>query len=102
MSSRSIALNERSLLAAAPEQVSCDIGNQMAILNLKSGIYYGLDSVGCRVWELVQSPRPLAEIEGTLLDEYEVEPSRLCPEVRELCRTLAQAGLLEIHDESRD
>jgi coenzyme PQQ synthesis protein D (PqqD) len=102
MSSRSITLNEGSVLRAAPEQVSCDIGSQMAILNLKSGIYYGLDSVGSRIWELVQSPRPLGEIEGALLAEYEVEPNRLCPEVRELCQSLARAGLLEICDEARD
>jgi hypothetical protein len=98
----SITLNESSLLVAAPEQVSCDIGSQMAILNLKSGIYYGLDSVGSRVWELVQSPRPLGEIEGALLAEYEVEPGRLRPEIRELCQTLARAGLIEIRDEARD
>jgi len=100
--SSSNTLNDRSLLVAASEQVSCDIGSQMAILNLKSGIYYGLDAVGCRLWDLVQSPTPLSEIEGALLAEYDVEPSRLRPEIRDLCQTLARAGLIEIRDETRD
>ena len=98
MSSRSLMFDSSSTVVAAPDQVSCDIGSQMAILNLKSGIYYGLDSVGSRVWELVQQPRRLADIERSLLDEYEVEPGRLVPELRDLCQTLIKAGLIEIHD----
>jgi|SRR5690242_9710708 len=98
--SSSIRLNDSSLLVAASDQVSCDIGSQMAILNLKSGIYYGLDSVGCRVWELVQSPKRLGEIAGALLAEYEVEAGRLRREIQELCQMLARAGLIEICDES--
>ncbi len=88
-------------LVAAAEQVSCDLGSQRAILNLKSGIYYGLDSVGSRVWELLQQPRSLAELERCLLAEYEVEPERLTPELGALCRTMAEAGLVEIRNGGR-
>lgn len=94
-------IQSNAVLVAAPDQVSCDIGNQMAILNLKSGIYYGLDSVGSRVWELVQEPRPIGEIEAKLVAEYDVEPARLQPELRGLCDELAEAGLIEIRDENR-
>lgn len=98
MASQSRTLTPTATLVAAPDQVSCDIGNQMAILNLKSGVYYGLDSVGSRVWELVQNPTPLADVERTLLAEYDVESARLAPELRGLCETLAEAGLIEIHE----
>lgn len=87
------------VVAAAADQVSCDIGSQMAILSLKNGIYYGLDAVGCRVWELVQTPRCFGDLEATLLAEYDVEPERLSRDLRRLCTTLAGAGLIEIRDE---
>ena len=93
--------NSTAIVAAAPDQVSCDIGSQMAILNLKDGIYYGLDSVGSRFWELVQSPRPLGELQATLLAEYDVEPQRLERDLRQLCQKLVKAGLIEIQDEVR-
>jgi hypothetical protein len=94
-------LTPTDTLVAAADQVSCDIGTQMAILNLKSGIYYGLDSVGSRIWELVQTPRPVGEIEHTLLAEYDVTPEQLKPDVRDLCGKLYEAGLIEIRDEKR-
>src|SRR5579859_4195611 len=96
-----IMLNSTAILAAAPDQVSCDIGSQMAILNLKSGIYYGLDSVGSRVWELVQTPRRFGDVEANLLAEYDVQPERLGPDLRTLCQQLVKAGLIEIRDEMR-
>ena len=75
------------------------MGSQVAILNLKSGIYYGLDTVGSRFWELVQTPRRLGEVEAALLAEYEVRPEQLGPDVRGLCHNLFEAGLIEIRDE---
>ena len=89
-------IDSTAILVAAPDQVSCDIGNQMAILNLKSGIYYGLDSVGSRVWELLQTPRAAGEIEAAVMAEYDVQPERLRPDLQRLCRELADAGLIEI------
>lgn len=73
----------------------------MAILNLKSGIYYGLDSVGSRIWEMVQTPRQLGEVEAVLLAEYDVQPEQLEPDVRGLCKKLFKAGLIEICDKKR-
>ena len=73
----------------------------MAILNLKDGIYYGLDSVGSRVWDLVQTPRRFCELQAALFAEYDVEPQRLERELRQLCQTLMKAGLIEIQDEVR-
>jgi len=93
-------LDTTSIVVAARDQVSCDIGSQMAILNLKSGVYYGLDSVGSRIWELIQIPRRLEEIESSLLAEYEVEPGRLGAELREICGQLAEVGLVDIRDEA--
>jgi hypothetical protein len=46
-------LSERSTVVAVRDQVSSDLGGEVAILDLTGGMYYGLDAVGARVWELV-------------------------------------------------
>ena len=94
-------LNSSAILRAAPDQVSCDIGSQKAILSLKNGIYYGLDSVGSRVWELVQTPWRFDDLQAILLDEYEVEPERLSADLQRLCEGLVKAGLIEVASEVR-
>ena len=50
-------ISDRSVVVATKDQVSCDLAGEAAILNIKSGVYYGLDPVGARIWTLMQEPR---------------------------------------------
>jgi hypothetical protein len=77
-------------------QLSCDLGGETAILGLRDGRYYGLDAVGARIWELLDRPRSPSEIEGVLLEEYEVEPDRLRGDVGKFLGRLEDLGLVEI------
>jgi Coenzyme PQQ synthesis protein D (PqqD) len=87
--------NADSSIVVTRHQVSCDIGGETAILSLTSGVYYGLDSIGSRVWDLIQEPKTVAELETILAEEYDVEADRLASDLRELCDKLAGARLIE-------
>ena len=92
-----ISLN--SAVVVAKDQVSSDLGGEVAILNLKSGVYYGLDAVGARIWELIQGPRTVDEIRDLLLAEYDVEPERCETDLLSLLDQLAAEKLIEVTDE---
>ena len=85
---------------ATTEQVSCDLAGEAAILNLKNGVYYGLDPVGARIWNLLQEPRTVNEIGEALLKEYDVEPERCERDLLALLQKLAAEGLIEVKDET--
>jgi hypothetical protein len=85
-------------VVAAQDQVSCDLDGEAAILNLASGVYYGLDATGARVWNLVQTPRTVNEIRDALLKEYDVEAERCERDLLALLGDLAAAGLIEVRD----
>ena len=83
---------------ASKDQVSSDLGEEIAILDLKEGVYYGLDEVGARVWELIQTPITVGEIRDSLVEEYDVEPDRCEQDVLALLQRLVDQGLIEIVD----
>ena len=85
-----------STVVAAKDQVSSDLGREVAILDLKAGVYYGLDAVGARIWSLIQEPRTVNEIRDILLEEYDVEPERCERDLLVLLRRLADEGLVEV------
>ena len=85
-----------STVVAAKDQVSSDLGGEVAILDLKAGVYYGLDAVGARIWSLIQEPRTVNEIRDILLEEYDVEPERCERDLLALLRRLADEGLVEV------
>jgi Coenzyme PQQ synthesis protein D (PqqD) len=91
-----ISLSNESRVVVSKDQVSCDLAGEVAILNLKNGVYYGLDPVGARIWSLIQAPTTFAEIRDTLLDCYDVEKARLESDIRDLLDKLAEQGLVEV------
>jgi len=89
-------LSGSSTIVAAKKQVSCDLAGQAAILNLESGLYYGLEDVGARIWDLIQEPRTVRQLRDLLTKEYDVEPERCERDLLSLLARLATAGLVEI------
>jgi len=93
-------ISDRSIVVAAKDQVSCDLAGEAAILNMKNGVYYGLDPVGARIWNMMQEPRAVAEIQNTITGEYNVEPERCERDLFGLLEKLLAEGLIEVRDGS--
>jgi hypothetical protein len=89
-------LSLHSVVVATPEQVSCALGDESAILNMKNSVYYGMNVVGTRVWNLLSSPTTIAQLRDALLDEYEVEPAQCEHDLLKLLEQLRTEGLIEV------
>ena len=89
-------ISDRSVVVAAKDQVSCDLAGEAAILNIKSGVYYGLDPVGARIWNLMREPREVSEIQNTITGEYDVEPEQCARDLMALLEKLLAEGLIEL------
>jgi len=59
-----------------------------------AGVYYGLDSVGARIWALLAEPRSVAELVTTIVDEFDVTPERCERDLLALLDDLAARGLV--------
>jgi hypothetical protein len=71
------------------------VGDEIVLLDLDRGVYYGLDQVGARVWELVEADHTLPDIIDILLEEYEVTRAELERDVTTLLEQLTARGLIE-------
>ena len=85
-----------STVVIAKDQISCDMAGESVILDLKSGIYYGLNAIGARVWSLMQESTPVEAILEVLLTEYEVEAERCETDLFALLQELASRNLIQI------
>ena len=96
MSIETIKIELDSVVSAAADQVSCALEGESAVLNLKTGVYYGLDDIGTSVWRLLNEPRRVDELVDALLGEYEVDREECQRDVIALLGELAVRGLVEI------
>ena len=80
----------------AKEHVSADLVGEIVIVNLNNGVYYGLDGVGYRVWDLIQKPITIEALRDVLAEEYDVEPQRLESDLMGFFQKLEAEGLVSI------
>jgi hypothetical protein len=90
------AISAHSVVVATKDQVSCALGDESAILNMKNSVYYGMNSVGTRVWSLLQQPRSIREIRDALLEEYDVAADECERDLLELLEQMRAEGLVEL------
>jgi len=81
--------------SASKNAVSCEVEGEMVLLDLQSGTYFGLNSIGAEIWNQVTQRKSFAEIQKHLLSEYRVTPERCEAEVLSLLTKLAEKGLVK-------
>ena len=73
-----------------------DLAGEAVILNFDTGVYFGLDAVATRMWNLIGELGDRERILKVLLAEYDVEERRLRNDLEDLIARLLENGLLKI------
>ena len=89
-----------SVVVATDKQVSSDLAGETIVLSLENAMYYGIDDVAARIWELLREPRRVTEIRDAIVREYDVDHNRCSADVLGFILELASHGLIEVRDGS--
>jgi Coenzyme PQQ synthesis protein D (PqqD) len=89
-------ISKASTVVVGKDNVWCDMGGEAVILNLQSGIYYGLNAVGAEVWKIIQEPTRVNTVLKNLLQTYGVAPDRCAGDLFALLQDLAAKNLIVI------
>ena len=89
-------LSDLSVINVTKDAVHCDVEDEVVILGLKDGVYYGLNPVGAFIWNLIQKPKTVAEVRDAVLEEYDVSEEVCNSDLQELLTELSDKGLVEV------
>ena len=73
-----------------------ELDGEAVLLNLETGIYFGLDDVGTRIWQLLDEHLSLRIVLECLQTEFDAGPEVLASDLIELADTLSSKGLIRI------
>ena len=93
MSAPTLPITLTQRLLRSEDVLFQNLDGEAVLLDLASETYFGLNEVGTRVWELLESSMSLGEIATLLQSEYEVESARAQSDVLDLATRLIKAGL---------
>lgn len=84
-----ITLNSR--VVRSEDFITSTVDNDLVMMSLEKGTYYGLDAIGSHVWEHIAEPITIEDLCQKLTDQFEVEATQ--------CQTDVLAFLNELQKE---
>jgi hypothetical protein len=91
-------LSGSTLITVNKDYVYCNVEDEMVLLGMEDGIYYGLNPVGAFIWEQIKEPKTIDQVRDAILDEYDVETEECERDLYELLKELTGKGLVEVKD----
>jgi len=72
------------------------LDGEIALMHIDSGNIYALRDVSAKVWELLESPKTLAELTARIVNDYEVDSQRCQEDLVLLLNDLAKNDLVTL------
>jgi hypothetical protein len=72
------------------------LDDEIVMMSIKNGEYYGLDNIGSRIWEIIEKPVTLIQLVHKLKEEYNVEIQQCENDVIEFLEMLLKKNLIQI------
>src|SRR5262249_835428 len=88
-----VTLTDRLVVPEAV--VSRELDGEMVLLNLDSGVYFGLGEVGTAMWRAVHGTGALGDALDSILAQYDVERDVLRDDLLRLVDEMCGKGLLQ-------
>jgi hypothetical protein len=89
-------LSRSSIVCCTEENLSCGLQGEAIVLNLESGVYFGMNPLAARIWELIQQPSTVEDVHKQLLDEYDVDAGQCEADLLSFLEQLRKNNLLTI------
>jgi len=91
-------LDASSVVRRSMAQVSCNLDEEVAVLNLEKSLYFSLSGVGAHVWELLEEPRSVDAICESVAGHFDITAEACRGDVLKFLGDLREAGLIKLAD----
>ncbi len=86
--------HQERCLERSPDALYRTIDGQAVILHAGTGVYFSLNTLGSRIWELLEHRATAASLCTRLIEEFEVTEDVLAKDVPSFLEELEKAGLV--------
>ena len=91
-------ISDNDTIQRSPDLIASSIGEDTVLLSLQQNDYFGMNAVGSRIWEMLESPKPVTEICRVLQEEFSVSREECESDVLAFLNQMATDGLIKITD----
>jgi hypothetical protein len=89
-------LTLNTVVVVSPHQISAQLNDEVIVLNLKSGGYFGLSDVAAFIWSLIQQPTACSDIVSAIFAEFEMEQIQIETDVMRFVCKMKELELIDV------
>lgn len=78
------------------DQVSTEIDNEVVLMSIEKGAYFGLNRVMSRIWKIIETPVTVSHLCAMLQSEYDVTEETCIRDVMEALGKMAEKKLITL------
>jgi len=87
-------LSLSSLVRWSDDQLAATVDQEIVILSVERGSYYGLDDIGSEIWQQMATPVSIGALCDALAAKYDADRATIERDVLTLLETLVAEGLV--------
>jgi hypothetical protein len=92
-----MAVNPNSMVLRSDNLLAQSVDEDIVILDTEKGVYYGIENIGSRIWQLIVTPISARQICQMLIEDFAVDRETCEHDVLAFLEMLLHRGLIEIH-----
>jgi hypothetical protein len=92
-----VSYSKESIVERSEEVIASEVENELVMMSLKNGKYYGIDSIGGDIWKMLEGPLKVSEICDRLMKQYKVDSQTCERDVFEFLDQLIEQELIAVN-----
>ena len=92
----------QDVVSLSPDVVFRTLEGEVVLLNLQSGVYFGLNETGTTIWNFLNENGSLEATHSQMVKQYAVEPEVAKRDLLQLISSLLEKGLITLRAQSSD
>ena len=93
-------LTLNSIIQRDPEVISAEADQDLIMVSVATGYYYGLSDVAREIWDAIERPKRISDLIDNLTASYRIDLSSCKDQTISFLEALLDEGLLQVKDGS--
>jgi hypothetical protein len=91
-------LTLNSIVQRNPEVIAAEADEDLIMVSIVSGSYYGISDVAREIWDAIEHPKRVSDLIDDLNVSYHIDPSSCEDQTLSFLEALLDEGLLQVKD----
>ncbi len=76
--------------------LSAEVGGEIVMMSVEMGNYVGMNEVGARIWQLIETPRSIEDLCAALVAEFAVSPQECLADTTAFLDEMVKQGAVSL------